>query len=588
MKLSTLIQSLPIIGGPSSTLICETDGFHLRGSVISRNGRDLKVDYSAKSEALAFADAVKELVTNLRAQGWKGDQAVLMTPAVFTMVIELPISPKQPRTPLQMQELVRWELEPLLMQHYASWSVGQVLLGLKYLTKAQVAEVIERQKGKSKSGLGDGHGSMYSFRRFGELAIEMGMITQAQLDVSLANQSWLRADSDEISCGWVPLNQTLTHDQFGQPNEQVSYHWLASAVNTGVLRQWEAAFSVQRIKLRQLYPLTGCALELIEINPASLLIESSLNSVSGSALMSGNLMNVQSHKSDLHTELDTCLEIFHKLTTPDVRKIWLACANEGDDDSLRQSLATITGLEVETLSPLSVQASTGMKAIATRLLLNGKAGYIAGISVRGPQPSMFQRVEVRAVAASLVFIVIIGALEVSLYFRKEFAQAEHTRTTVAKKEFDAIVAQAQAKVDAVNKVKEEIKAKSEELNSLNARHDFFAVELAKRTVFVKTFLENLASSVSEDVVINALEETPNMGIRLAAWSLNEKAAQQFIQSFKNAISPLGLELLDPVVRSQTGRLGLVGYDINFRLLEPKPAEVDKKNDVPNQKPGKNL
>lgn len=583
MKLSTLIQSLPIIGSPSSLLVCETDGFHLRGSVISCNGRDLKVDYSAKSEALAFADAVKELVTNLRAQGWKGHQAVLMTPAVFTTVIELPISPKQPRTPIQMQELVRWELEPLLMQHYASWSVGQVLLLLKYLTEAQVAEVIDKQKGKSKSGLGDGHGGMYSFKRFGELAIEMGMINQAQLDVGLANQKWLRADSDEISCGWVPLNQTLSHDHYGQPNDQVSHHWLVSGVNTGVLRQWEAAFSAQRVKLGQLYPLTGCALELIEMNQETLLIESSLNSLSGSTLMAGNLVNIQSHKTDSHSELDTCLEIFHKLTTPDVRKIWLA--TEGEDNSLSQSLSTITGLEVQTLKPLTSQASVGMKAVATWLLLNGKTGNIAGVSVQGPQPSVFQRVEVRAIAAGLILITMITALEISLYFRKELAQTEHIQTSVAKKEFDDIVTKAQAKVDAVNKVKDEIKAKSEELNTLTTRHAFFAIELAKRAHFVRTFLENLASSVSEDVVVNALEETPNMGIRLAAWALNEKAAQQFIQSFKNAITPLGLDLVDPVVRSQTGRLGLLGYDINFRLVELKQTEVDKKNALANQKPG---
>lgn len=583
MKLSTLIQSLPIIGGPSSILVCETDGFHLRGSVISRNGRDLRVDYSAKSEALAFADAVKELVTNLRVQGWKGHRAVLMTPAVYTTVIELPISPKQPRTPLQMQELVRWELEPLLMQHYASWSVGQVLLDLKYLTEAQVAEVIERQKGKSRSGFGDGHGGIYSFKRFGELAIEMGLINQAQLDVSLANQSWLRADSDEISCGWVPLNQALSHDQYDQPAEQASYHWLVSGVNTGVLRQWTAAFSAQRVKLGQLFPLTGCALELIEISQETLLIESALNSLSGSAMTSGNLVNIQFHKTDLHSELDTCLEIFHKLATPELRKIWLA--SESKDHLLIHHLSTMTGLEVETIAPLTLQASAGMKAVATRLLLNGKTGYIAGVSVDGPQPSLFQRVEVRAIAASLIFITIIGALEVSLYFRKDFAQAEHTRTSIAKKDFDAIVAKAQAKVDAVNKVKDEIQAKSEELNALNTRHAFFAVELANRAVFVKTFLENLASSVSEDVVVNMVEETPNLGIRLSAWSLNEKAAQQFIQAFKNAIAPLGLELVDPVVRSQTGRLGLLGYDINFRLTEPKQASAENNNDIPNQKTG---
>jgi hypothetical protein len=98
------------------------------------------------------------------------------------------------------------------------------------------------------------------------------------------------------------------------------------------------------------------------------------------------------------------------------------------------------------------------------------------------------------------------------------------------------------------------------------RFDFFSSELVIRTVFVQKLLDGLSNSVTEEVVINAINETPNFGIRVSAWALTEKAAQQFIQSYKNATAPLGMELQDPIVRSQTGRLGLFGYDIQFRLV----------------------
>jgi hypothetical protein len=51
MNLTSLLHRLPFLGGISSVLVCETDGLHLRGSVISRNGEGLKVDCSAVSES---------------------------------------------------------------------------------------------------------------------------------------------------------------------------------------------------------------------------------------------------------------------------------------------------------------------------------------------------------------------------------------------------------------------------------------------------------------------------------------------------------------------------------------------------------
>lgn len=77
------------------------------------------------------------------------------------------------------------------------------------------------------------------------------------------------------------------------------------------------------------------------------------------------------------------------------------------------------------------------------------------------------------------------------------------------------------------------------------------------------------------MVINSVEETAKLGIRFSAWALTEKSAQQFIQTYKNTMAPLGMELQDPIVRQQTGRLGLFGYDIQFRLLNPNEAAENK-------------
>src|SRR5690606_21613658 len=103
--------------------------------------------------------------------------------------------------------------------------------------------------------------------------------------------------------------------------------------------------------------------------------------------------------------------------------------------------------------------------------------------------------------------------------------------------------------------------------------DFFAVELPTRAAFVQNLLNELVNTVGEDVVINAVEETPNLGFRIAGWALSESAAQHFIQSFKSAMAFWNVDVVDPIVRAQAGRLGMMGYDVHFRLVEiqPEPA-----------------
>lgn len=563
--LKSLRQRLSFLGGRASILVCETDGFHLRGAVISRGPDKLKIDLSAKSAATEYKVAVKVLVSELREKGWLGHEAVLLTPAVFSTLVDLPISPSQPRNALQMQELIRWEIEPLLMQHSTLWSAGQILLALGYMTEAQVVNVLERQQGKQQSGLGDGHGGIYSFRRFGELAIDMGFINQSQLDDCLAKQSWLHAESDDFSCGWIPQIINGENEDDTYLNAESGIHpWLVSGANVSMMRQWESAFSAQKVTLIELYPLVGCAVELMQSSTNNILLESMHGLVAGVRLETGAVATIKTQQSKLVSELNACLESYHELISPNVEQVWLATSSE-DAISLVDQLGEMTGREVRHLAELSHEVSAGMFGAATAVLMRGAPRHIASVPVQGPKPPVFQRVEVRAVTAVIALALVIGVMELSLYVRKDLAQTEHTRTATDKKAFDSVVASAQAKVDEVSKLQADIKAKEDELAKLVARFDFFAIELPARTAFIQALLNELANNVNDDVVINAIEETPNLGFRIAGWALSETSAQQFIQSYKLAMAPWEMDLVDPIVRAQVGPLGLLGYDIHFRL-----------------------
>lgn len=571
MSITSLIDRLPYIGRASSILVCETDCFHLRGAVLTRNGNELQVSHTAKSESTDYRTAVKEVIASLREQGWKGRKAILLTPAVFSTLIELPISPKQPRTPLQMQELIRWELEPMLLQHATLWSVGRILQALGYMDEAQVAAVLERQQGKLRTGIADGHGSIYSFKRFCELAVDMGFIDQAKIEECLARQSWLRSENEEFSCGWVAQEMT---DSLHDPEEVAangSSPWLVSGANIGVMRQWEAAFATHKVVLDEVYPLVGCALLQADTRLNAIVLESIYGMASGIRLESGAITAIKTQQTRSIPELEACLENYHELTVPGIEMVYLATSDE-PSYGLTQQLSEMIGREVEVLPTSGSDVSAGMLGVASTQLLKNHSRHVASVSVRGPKPPIFKRVEVRAIAATMLICMVIAILELSLYARKDLAQAEHTKVAEAKKELDAVVANAQARVDQVTKLQADIKAKEEELAKLIARFDFFALELPARNELVRTLLNELVNNVTEDVVINAVEETPNQGFRIAGWALSETAAQQFIQSFKNAMAPLEMDVTDPLVRSQSGRLGLLGYDLHFRLVSTRVVE----------------
>src|SRR5690606_32385440 len=152
----------------------------------------------------------------------------------------------------------------------------------------------------------------------------------------------------------------------------------------------------------------------------------------------------------------------------------------GDASGIDENLGIMLGRDVHFL-PHSGEASHGMLGAARDALGMAGAGRCAAVSVRGPRPPIWHRVEARAIAAGILLVLVIALLELTLYIRKDLAQAEHTRTAEAKKNFDTLVSAAQAKVDAVNKLKADIKAKEDEVKTMAARFDFFALELPART-----------------------------------------------------------------------------------------------------------
>jgi hypothetical protein len=585
---STMMNSLfSYFGGSSELLVCETDGFSLRAAIVKNSGYKASVLYSAHSPMADMAEALKEVVEKLKSAGWKGNsKAILLSPAVLSTLVELPIDPKKSRPIPQMQELIRWEVEPLLMQHTTRWTVGHLLVGQGYMSAEQAQTVMDMQQGKANPTGELQTTDKLSLRRFGDLAEELGYIRRSQLNACLSGQEWLKSEDEEVACGWSA--QTEVEDVPG------SYGWLVSCVSKGLLARWEAAFKTHNIKLQAMYPLTGSSNTLHKTdNASSVVIESHKGMAFISKLRDGAVTTQHQYVNPQQTDIARCLESFHSVTTPSNTVIQLASWQE-DSQSLVSELSS--SLEREVI-PLATdidasQISAGMLGAATHAFKTGKSALVADVRIGGPLPPATQRPEIRAAALAGCLLLLIGFSEASLAILKSQALAEKdnidTQWEIIANSNKRITAQA----NEIEKRKEEIAKQEQEQKRMQALIDFYGHDIPERVSLVQSLLGIFQSTITDEVMLISIDEFGKRAsfkqvisstisqdnrvevenFNVDAWALSETAAQSFIQNLKQAIEPWGLEIRDPKVVSRQGPLNLPGFGIGFRIVKLAMAD----------------
>lgn len=579
MRLNDLLDKLPFLQRVNSVLVCEVDPAGLSAAVIERNGDDVISTFEASSELLDMNAAVAEVVTHVREQGWVGKTAVLLTPAVLLAMLDLPIPQKNKLAPADVAEKINWELEPLITQHLSTLILGRLLVALGYMSAEQVEDVTSQQ-GYSNNTHTINPNETFTYKRFGDVAIEMGYINQAQLQKCLDIQSWFQSSGDEIKSGWCAQG-LLASDDDSAGN---MYQWLASGVNQSLLRQWQAAFTAQHIKLEYLYPLAGCATSLLDLGSKSyknqLLLEVYDSVIAGVRIADNRIQSLYIQPNTVQDTVSNVAETYHSLETAEIDVVWLVDSvskHEVEASKLVSSLETMLSQPIKALPRTSHVVTLGMLGAARHALKMKGAHVVTGVPVSNPQPGLLQRLEVRAILAGLVLLLTIGLTEGGLQIRKSLIEAENERVSKDLKVIDDAIARVQTKVDAVKKLKESIKELQIEKKETEAAINLLTADLPKRNQTIISLLSELNRSVSDEVVIDRISEDSIYGFSFNAWALNDKSAQEFVKTFQVAVHPLGYKLKDVTVSSQTGRLGLMGSSVSFSatLLDDKAWATGK-------------
>lgn len=580
-----LLEKLAALRPTKPLLVCETDGFTLRAALLARTKGEIQVLHAAQSRQGDMAKALTEVVATLEKQGWQaGGQALLLTPDVVTALLELPADPKKPKPLTQMEELVRWEMEPLLLQQGSVWSVGSILVGLGYLNEGQAREIIKEQQLRSRTPVQrlehlDFNPNVLEaknqFKRFGDLAVELGYITPAQLDDCLARQGHLKADDDEYLFGWAAQSAGERQD------EQDTFAWLASGVSKRVLRQWVELFAAYGIRLDALYPLAGCAVAHLEtLADGDVLLDANAGMVAAMKFHGSRMVMLNNRHSVMTGTLETCLEAWELLQPSEIGDFWLA-ASGADSDKLLESLEAVLDRKLKALPNLDNGKANG-DAMTIGASMLGAAlhtwrmtghRFCCEVLTVGPQPPFWKRREVRLGAAGITAVLLILAAEVSLQVSQYLQETETGRLTAKLKQATQAAAKAQAEVDATKKVGEELASQTSKRDALQMQLDMVHVTLPERAALVHGLLEDLDRMTPDDVVLESIQETSGDGFRITAWALSDSAAQRYVKSFADTVRRWNQRVVDVTVDTQQGRLGLTGYSLHFRVFaSPVPAD----------------
>ncbi len=572
MKLNELLDKLPFLERMNDLLVVESDISGLRGAVFARDGQGVRLQHEAMANYDDFNEGLKTLVIEMRGKGWQGQHAVLMNPAVVASLITLPIPPKNKLSPTQIAEQVKWEMDPLVSQQARQLSIGQLLVQQGVMTQAQVDEVLAIQNEANVSQQRD---TLY--KKFGEQAQLLHFVKRGQLESLLRRQAWFKAGGDQLHCGWK--------SQSNVPRDG-GFSWLASAVNKSLLRQWQVAFMAAGLKLHGCFPMVGNGLAVAGYSTSTeskVTLESAvvyeihahqtmMGWVQGRRLMQMQTLEIPGHEalgamSDFLNTLDVPDEqapavvvIDATWQSPEQSQIWL------------RDIANVLGQAPLAFTRSGEYAHAGFEGVA-RVVMGVNAWLaVIEVPVGEPAPVWYKRNEFKVGAAVAAMLGLMVVAELSVWVRTWMINSEKSTVDAALGKQREAIAAIQKQVDAVNALKASIASNQEKSAQLKKGLNLLEYDLPKRNQTLVDMLHAFETSVSDEVVVDSMTEDTRLGFTVNAWALNEAAAQEFAKRFQVNVHGLEYRLKDSTVSEQTGRLGLLGYAIKFKATRLNDEE----------------
>jgi len=528
-----------ILGGkPADLLAVEWDGLGARAVVCRRCNDELPAaNACVASRATDLAVALADLKRQLSAAGTAvPTQAVLLSPLVQTTVLRLPVDPRKPLPRRNMQELIRWELEPYLAQHRAR-RIGTILVGRGYLNHADLERLLRQAEWSPREAANLAGPA----RRLGELAVDAGLVTRSQVDECLALQRSPPDFAGEAACGWIPLGA-------GPPDDNSNWLYLACGTPHSFRRAAVEAFRGCGLHLRALYPLVGCARATLngETGPSAAVFEYHGGYLNYTRLTNRSVASCRTvFTHDAGNPMKACLE----LVDGEADRVWLA-GSWPDLDAAAGELRSHLRRPVEAVPAAEAHAGPAGSVAGLR---GAAAHYLAAVTdlvcvpAGDPAPPPWARLPVITAIGATAAAIVLLALAFSWRQHRVAAERELTlRHDIASRQ--ALVTSMQTSVH-------ELRTSLERL-----RHTIPA-----RQRLIPDLFDALEESCPPGVTVRQIRETVSRAFVLTGSGLTAQEVQQFMIALQQRLPAMTVTDAGQSIRLENRWQNTAGYAFEWRL-----------------------
>ncbi len=548
------IQDIFTKRGEKELLVVESNGLVIHAAVIKKNENGkCVIKCCIKSRELDLADALKEIMVGIRKSSLKAPtQAVLLDSHVFSTILQLPVDPRKPLIYKEMQELIRWELEPYITQRRLR-RLGSVLVGRGYIKEKDVDRIITIIESEKDGNIATPGAKKIPL--FGEVAQRIGLISRDQLEESLILQQPSHYNEGEPVSGWTSLSKKPLNGR---------WPWLVCGLPVTYRDYAVKSFEDQKLTLYAIYPNVGMAganLDRQSISTSGV-FEFQSGSLSYTRLKDGNIINTRfNFISDLDNLVQSCMEFIEK----DVEDVWIA-GRWPDIEKAAHNISIGTErschkLSVETelsiMDENSLSEYMGMTGAFRHFVRLASAESGVYVSARVPSTPLTQHKYFRYGVVLAIIAVLFNTLGVMHQSKRSF-QSE-------------IVQEVRAK----EKIMADINTLRKQLMSLNKKKSFLNEELPRRKELLPELLYIFQSAIPKDIMLNKFYEDNAGLIHIEGWGLSVRSIQIFKLDISERLTGMRLDSKGYPVQQKKGWKQSDGYSFKFDLISESKSKSKK-------------
>lgn len=510
--------------------------------------------------------ALRPLMKLLRGSGhaMPRQTALVMASALLTPM-DVPIDPKQPRPPLQMLEMARYEAEPAVAAHDAMWTAGEVLAareGLDLAAREDIEKALDQAVRNDRGEL----------LEFDEECLTRAGLDRNALDASLQAQQELQIHHDELACAW---HGEVLRDVQGQRTP----HWRVAAMAQTMRLRWLAALGEHGLRLSGIWPRAGLAVLGEPVTVGTLLtLELWPEQTLAMRLVDGRLAALRSEpRSGMSMDPALLLELLAEWQAEPVAEIVLVVPDPHmRADDLVAPLQRMSRTPVRVLAATASDAALARaRAVLTDLALTPDKRRALHIGLRDPRPPIWQRPAWRPWLGLAALATALTVWQGWTWWQILDMRSETQRLQDEQKQQSA-GSQSDAQLSAeAQRLDQEANYLRKELAGLLGRSEGMA-QVAQRRETLPELIRTLGESIDRRVVLDALIESEQgnklQGLEVRAWSPRLESLQDYSARVAEAVEPLGFAVAQGEVVGKPGRFRTPGYQARFWLV-PESVEL---------------